>query len=180
VPHPLSVTSRALSSSCSATTLPPTAASGSSAESAPPPSNLSSDSATSSACSSSLLLPLALRLARERRAVDALLPGNHAAPAAKVPEVRKRRPSERVIRCTCATLDSRSGSAIIADFPERWMSGLSRTPGKRVWVNSPSGVRIPLSPPEYYPKQSKAVQLDGFFASNPLFFLTFPMATRPQ
>ena len=31
--------------------------------------------------------------------------------------------------------------------PERWMSGLSRTPGKRVRVNSPSGVRIPLSPP---------------------------------
>ena len=28
------------------------------------------------------------------------------------------------------------------------MSGLSRTPGKRVRVNSPSGVRIPLSPPE--------------------------------
>ena len=27
------------------------------------------------------------------------------------------------------------------------MSGLSRTPGKRVRVNSPSGVRIPLSPP---------------------------------
>ena len=27
------------------------------------------------------------------------------------------------------------------------MSGLSRTPGKRVWVNSPPGVRIPLSPP---------------------------------
>ena len=26
------------------------------------------------------------------------------------------------------------------------MSGLSRTPGKRVRVNSPSGVRIPLSP----------------------------------
>ena len=28
------------------------------------------------------------------------------------------------------------------------MSGLSRTPGKRVRVNSPSGVRIPLSPPK--------------------------------
>ncbi len=31
--------------------------------------------------------------------------------------------------------------------PERWMSGLSRTPGKRVRVNSPPRVRIPLSPP---------------------------------
>ena len=30
---------------------------------------------------------------------------------------------------------------------ERWMSGLSRTPGKRVWVNSPPRVRIPPSPP---------------------------------
>jgi hypothetical protein len=27
------------------------------------------------------------------------------------------------------------------------MSGLSRTPGKRVWVNSPPRVRIPLPPP---------------------------------
>lgn len=32
---------------------------------------------------------------------------------------------------------------------ERWMSGLSRTPGKRVWVNSPPRVRIPPAPPEY-------------------------------
>ena len=28
------------------------------------------------------------------------------------------------------------------------MSGLSRTPGKRVWVNSPPRVRIPPFPPE--------------------------------
>ncbi len=28
------------------------------------------------------------------------------------------------------------------------MSGLSRTPGKRVWVNSPPRVRIPPSPPD--------------------------------
>jgi hypothetical protein len=28
------------------------------------------------------------------------------------------------------------------------MSGLSRTPGKRVWDNIPTGVRIPPSPPE--------------------------------
>ena len=27
------------------------------------------------------------------------------------------------------------------------MSGLSRTPGKRVWDNIPTGVRIPPSPP---------------------------------
>ena len=31
---------------------------------------------------------------------------------------------------------------------ERWMSGLSRTPGKRVWVNSPPRVRIPPAPPK--------------------------------
>jgi hypothetical protein len=30
---------------------------------------------------------------------------------------------------------------------EGWMSGLSRTPGKRVWVNSPPRVRIPPLPP---------------------------------
>ena len=29
------------------------------------------------------------------------------------------------------------------------MSGLSRTPGKRVWDNIPTGVRIPPSPPFY-------------------------------
>jgi hypothetical protein len=34
---------------------------------------------------------------------------------------------------------------------ERWMSGLSRTPGKRVWVNSPPRVRIPLAPPKQKP-----------------------------
>ena len=28
------------------------------------------------------------------------------------------------------------------------MSGLSRTPGKRVWVNSPPRVRIPPAPPK--------------------------------
>ncbi|VWX63272.1 hypothetical protein VARIO8X_90141 [Burkholderiales bacterium 8X] len=31
---------------------------------------------------------------------------------------------------------------------ERWMSGLSRTPGKRVRVNSPPRVRIPPAPPK--------------------------------
>jgi hypothetical protein len=31
------------------------------------------------------------------------------------------------------------------------MSGLSRTPGKRVWVNSPPRVRIPLAPPKQKP-----------------------------
>ncbi len=30
------------------------------------------------------------------------------------------------------------------------MSGLSRTPGKRVWDNIPTGVRIPPSPPTVY------------------------------
>ena len=32
------------------------------------------------------------------------------------------------------------------------MSGLSRTPGKRVWVNSPPRVRIPPSPPIFVEK----------------------------
>ena len=38
------------------------------------------------------------------------------------------------------------------------MSGLSRTPGKRVWVNSPPRVRIPLPPPE-------RPLTEGFFSS---------------
>ncbi len=37
------------------------------------------------------------------------------------------------------------------------MSGLSRTPGKRVWDNIPPRVRIPPSPPEQHLKQSKDV-----------------------
>jgi hypothetical protein len=41
---------------------------------------------------------------------------------------------------------------------ERWMSGLSRTPGKRVWDNIPTGVRIPPSPPN-----TKPSLVDGFF-----------------
>jgi signal transduction histidine kinase len=41
----------------------------------------------------------------------------------------------------------RGGAATIAASQERWMSGLSRTPGKRVRVNSPPRVRIPPSPP---------------------------------
>ena len=39
-------------------------------------------------------------------------------------------------------------STLEFQLPERWMSGLSRTPGKRVWVNSPPRVRIPPSPPD--------------------------------
>ena len=40
------------------------------------------------------------------------------------------------------------------------MSGLSRTPGKRVQGNTLTGVRIPLSPPEH---QVKALIIQGFF-----------------
>ncbi|MEN9618225.1 MAG: hypothetical protein RL406_462 [Pseudomonadota bacterium] len=39
------------------------------------------------------------------------------------------------------------------------MSGLSRTPGKRVWVNSPPRVRIPLAPP----KQKAPAESAGAF-----------------
>ncbi len=45
------------------------------------------------------------------------------------------------------------------------MSGLSRTPGKRVWVNSPPRVRIPPSPP--IPGPDEARQGIGIMA-NPL------------
>ena len=40
------------------------------------------------------------------------------------------------------------------------MSGLSRTPGKRVQGNTLTGVRIPLSPPEFH---IKALIIQGFF-----------------
>lgn len=41
------------------------------------------------------------------------------------------------------------------------MSGLSRTPGKRVWVHSPPRVRIPPVPPQRSPKPIGL----GFFLS---------------
>ena len=41
------------------------------------------------------------------------------------------------------------------------MSGLSRTPGKRVWVNSPPRVRIPPSPPGF---KSPLADASGLFA----------------
>ena len=50
------------------------------------------------------------------------------------------------------------------------MSGLSRTPGKRVWDNIPTGVRIPPSPPLHCFNQSQkvlptrtATSICGFF-----------------
>ena len=36
---------------------------------------------------------------------------------------------------------------IEAHWPERWLSGLKRTPGEREWANTPPWVRIPVSPP---------------------------------
>ena len=46
------------------------------------------------------------------------------------------------------------------------MSGLSRTPGKRVGVNSPPRVRIPLSPPVVFNDVFQRSTLDN---SKPLF-----------
>ena len=47
------------------------------------------------------------------------------------------------------------------------MSGLSRTPGKRVWVNSPPRVRIPLAPPLINFKPAKVMAFyDTFFIFN--------------
>ena len=47
------------------------------------------------------------------------------------------------------------------------MSGLSRTPGKRVWVNSPPRVRIPLAPPKQKPLLTSA----GAFSMERLGFV---------
>ena len=40
------------------------------------------------------------------------------------------------------------------------MSGLSRTPGKRVWVHSPPRVRIPPVPPKIQPQ---TIRFGAFF-----------------
>ena len=42
-----------------------------------------------------------------------------------------------------------AGRATSIDSPERCPSGRRSTPGKCVWVHSPSRVRIPPSPPDY-------------------------------
>ena len=47
---------------------------------------------------------------------------------------------------------------------ERWMSGLSRTPGKRVYVNSVSRVRIPSSLPDS--KKPVLIKTGFFLAFN--------------
>ena len=61
-----------------------------------------------------------------------------------------RKKSGEVGRCFhgASGLGFRMLSARIRRLAERWMSGLSRTPGKRVWDNIPTRVRIPLSPPK--------------------------------
>ena len=41
------------------------------------------------------------------------------------------------------------------------MSGLSRTPGKRVRVNSPPRVRIPLSPPVTQYERDRLYPING-------------------
>ncbi len=45
------------------------------------------------------------------------------------------------------------------------MSGLSRTPGKRVWVNSPPRVRIPLAPPLINFKSANGLTYHNTFSS---------------
>ena len=50
------------------------------------------------------------------------------------------------------------------DSTERWMSGLSRTPGKRVYVNSVSRVRIPSSLPDS--KKPVLIKTGFFLAFN--------------
>ena len=50
------------------------------------------------------------------------------------------------------------------------MSGLSRTPGKRVWVNSPSGVRIPLSPPRIQANQALGITTPRLLPSDTIEF----------
>src|SRR5262249_41260309 len=59
------------------------------------------------------------------------------------------RPPPRPGACRDVKATTRAGAwATIAGFTqEGWMSGLSRTPGKRVWANNPPRVRIPPPPP---------------------------------
>lgn len=56
------------------------------------------------------------------------------------------------------------------------MSGLSRTPGKRVWVNSPPRVRIPPFPPYLNPKSLIDLGFFFFLKVSPPFSPPFPNA----
>ncbi len=55
------------------------------------------------------------------------------------------------------------------------MSGLSRTPGKRVWVHSPPRVRIPPFPPESNPKSLIGLGFFFFQHIQPTFESTFKL-----
>jgi hypothetical protein len=68
-------------------------------------------------------------------------------------------------------------SARIRGLLERWMSGLSRTPGKRVWDNIPPRVRIPLSPPA---RSCKASRSNGFTFSVSIYPRFNPRRTRER
>ena len=57
------------------------------------------------------------------------------------------------------------------------MSGLSRTPGKRVRVNSPPRVRIPLSPPipcftgYFFASSAKSIAQTNIISAGPAHFV---------
>ena len=53
------------------------------------------------------------------------------------------------------------------------MSGLSRTPGKRVWDNIPTGVRIPPSPPEAPVEKQRTAHHGLKSPSRPLLAVVF-------
>ena len=55
------------------------------------------------------------------------------------------------------------------------MSGLSRTPGKRVWVNSPPRVRIPPAPPE----QKSLHSVQAFFVCGFKRSILLPLKQGP-
>ena len=59
------------------------------------------------------------------------------------------------------------------------MSGLSRTPGKRVRVNSPPRVRIPPSPPISSYKENKTSLLGWFFIFVFNYFLASSDLNQP-
>ncbi len=60
------------------------------------------------------------------------------------------------------------------------MSGLSRTPGKRVWVHSPPRVRIPPVPPNKKPRSARLFSLEQDRSANHCYLIAFTGFVRVQ
>ncbi len=77
-----------------------------------------------------------------------IVPSNMTETAALIASAMPHSAGRQILRSVGLKLRERPRRLLQSLGFRRWMSGLSRTPGKRVRVNSPPRVRIPPAPPE--------------------------------